>query len=128
MPSLPPRRVEPALLMVLAGVAAALHIGKLAPAIPGPRESTLVQPGFLLSLVQLAGMTVGAVFGVVADMLGGCRRMTVGLVLLAIVNALGGLELGHRAVDAAGRRRGLRLPARRATGTDGAVVPTCRLG
>ena len=53
-------RVEPALVVILAGVVAALHIGKLPPAIPVLRESlglTLVQAGFLLSLVQLAGMT-----------------------------------------------------------------------
>jgi MFS family permease len=91
------RRVEPALVVILAGVAAALHIGKLPPAIPVLRDSlglTLVQAGFLLSLVQLAGMTVGVVFGVVADGLGSRRSMTIGLVLLAIVSALGGLTQG----------------------------------
>ena len=88
------RRVEPALLVILAGVVAALHIGKLPPAIPVLRDAlglTLVQAGFLLSLVQLAGMTLGVVFGVVADSLGSRRSMTLGLVLLAIVSALGGL-------------------------------------
>ena len=66
-------RIEPALLVILAGVVAALHIGKLPPAIPVLREAlglTLVQAGFLLSLVQLAGMTLGVVFGLVADRLG----------------------------------------------------------
>jgi MFS family permease len=90
-------RVEPALVVILAGVVAALHVGKLPPAIPVLRESlglTLVQAGFLLSLVQLAGMTVGVVFGVVADGLGSRRSMTLGLVLLAIVSALGGLTQG----------------------------------
>jgi MFS family permease len=53
-----------------------------------------VQAGFLLSLVQLAGMTVGVVFGVVADSLGSRRSMTLGLVVLAIVSALGGLTQG----------------------------------
>lgn len=54
----------------LAGVVAALHVGKLPPAIPVLRDAfglTLVQAGFLLSLVQLAGMAVGVVFGAVAD-------------------------------------------------------------
>jgi len=91
------RRVEPALLVILAGVVAALHIGKLPPAIPVLRDAlglTLVQAGFLLSLVQLAGMTAGVVFGVVADRLGGRRSMTLGLVLLAIVSALGGFAQG----------------------------------
>ena len=55
----PAHRVEPALLVILAGVVAALHVGKLPPAIPVLQEAlglTLVQAGFLLSLVQLAGM------------------------------------------------------------------------
>ena len=94
MTTTPTRRIEPALLVILAGVVAALHIGKLPPAIPVLRESlglTLVQAGFLLSLVQLAGMTVGMVFGIVADGLGSRRSMTLGLALLAIASALGGL-------------------------------------
>jgi MFS family permease len=91
------RRIEPALLVILAGVVAALHIGKLPPAIPVLREAlglTLVQAGFLLSLVQLAGMTVGVVLGVVADGLGSRRSMTLGLALLAVVSALGGFAQG----------------------------------
>ena len=94
MATTPARRVEPALLVILAGVVAALHIGKLPPAIPVLRDAlglTLVQAGFLLSLVQLAGMTLGVVFGVVADFLGSRLSMTLGLVLLAIVSALGSL-------------------------------------
>ena len=97
MPTTSRRRVEPALLVILAGVVAALHIGKLPPAIPVLREAlglTLVQAGFLLSLVQLAGMTAGVVFGVLADGLGGRRSMTLGLGLLAFVSALGGLAEG----------------------------------
>ena len=91
------RRVEPALLVILAGVVAALHVGKLPPAIPVLRDAlglTLVQAGFLLSLVQLAGMTTGVAFGVVADSLGSRRSMTLGLALLAVVSALGGFAQG----------------------------------
>ena len=94
MTTTPARRAEPALLVILAGVVAALHVGKLPPAIPVLRDAldlTLVQAGFLLSLVQLAGMTAGVAFGVVADGLGSRLSMTLGLVLLAIVSALGGL-------------------------------------
>ena len=93
----PARRVDPALLVIVAGVVAALHVGKLPPAIPVLRDAlglTLVQAGFLLSLVQLAGMSAGVVFGVVADSLGSRRSMTLGLMLLAIVSALGGLAQG----------------------------------
>ena len=94
MPTALARRAEPAGLVILAGVVAALHIGKLPPAIPVLRDAlglTLVQAGFLLSLVQLAGMAVGVVFGAVADGLGARRSMTLGLGLLAAASALGGL-------------------------------------
>jgi MFS family permease len=90
-------RIEPALIVILSGVVAALHIGKLPPAIPVLREAlglTLVQAGFLLSLVQVAGMSVGVVFGVLADGLGSRRSMTLGLWVLAGVSALGGLAQG----------------------------------
>jgi MFS family permease len=88
---------EPALIIILAGVGAALHVGKLAPAIPALRAAldvTLVQAGFLLSGVQLAGMLLGVAFGVVADGLGGKRSMVLGLLLLALASALGGLAQG----------------------------------
>jgi MFS family permease len=97
MPAAPARRAEPALLVILAGVVAALHVGKLPPAIPVLRDAlglSLVQAGFLLSLVQLAGMAAGVVFGVVADGLGSRRSMSLGLLLLAIASALGGFAQG----------------------------------
>ena len=53
---------SPAMLVILCGVVAALHVGKLPPAIPLLQAQlgvTLVQAGFLLSLVQLAGMLAG---------------------------------------------------------------------
>lgn len=76
------------------GVTCALHIGKLPVAIPVLREAlqlTLVQAGFLLSLVQLAGMTLGLAVGLMADRLGPRRVMLCGLVLLALGSALGAL-------------------------------------
>ena len=39
MATTPARRVEPALLVILAGVVAALHVGKLPPAIPVLRDA-----------------------------------------------------------------------------------------
>jgi MFS family permease len=53
-----------------------------------------VQAGFLLSLVQAAGMTLGLAFGVVADSLGGRRSMLLGLAVLAVASALGGMATG----------------------------------
>lgn len=83
-----------AALVVAVGVTCALHVGKLPVAIPVLRESlglSLVQAGFLLSLVQLAGMTLGLVVGLMADRLGSRRVMLAGLMLLAIGSALGAL-------------------------------------
>lgn len=88
------RRVDPALLVVLGGISAALHVGKLPPALPVLQEAlgiSLVQAGFLLSLVQLAGMTLGLVAGLMADALGSRRTMTAGLVVLAAASAIGGI-------------------------------------
>jgi MFS family permease len=87
------RKVDPALLVVLGGVSAALHVGKLAPALPVLADSlavTLVQAGFLLSLVQLAGMTLGVVAGLAADGLGLKRTMVTGLLVLSAASVLGG--------------------------------------
>ncbi|HSN31287.1 MAG TPA: MFS transporter [Ideonella sp.] len=83
----------PARLVILAGVCAALHVGKLPPAIAALQQAlglSLVQAGFLLSLVQLAGMSAGVAFGVVADGLGLKRSMVLGLLVLAVVGAAGG--------------------------------------
>lgn len=87
------RGPPPALLVVLAGVAAALHVGKLAPALPVLSVElgvTLVQAGFLLSLVQLAGMTLGVAAGLAADGLGLKRTMAAGLALLSLASLAGG--------------------------------------
>jgi MFS transporter, CP family, cyanate transporter len=80
-------------VVVLAGVVAALHVGKLPPALPDLRDTlniTLVQAGFLLSLVQLAGMTLGLVVGLAADGLGLKRSMLTGLLILGVASTLGG--------------------------------------
>lgn len=87
------RGIDPAFIVILAGVSAALHVGKLPPAIPVLRDAlgvTLVQAGFLLSLVQLAGMTLGLAVGLAADGLGLKRSMVAGLLILSTASALGG--------------------------------------
>jgi len=87
------RRLDPALLVVLGGISAALHVGKLPPALPALRDAlgvTLLQAGFLLSLVQLAGMTLGLPVGLAADSLGLKRTMVGGLVILSAASLLGG--------------------------------------
>ncbi|MGO4393112.1 CynX/NimT family MFS transporter [Variovorax sp. M-6] len=82
-----------ALAVVAGGVAAALHIGKLPPAVPALQATLgigLVQAGFLLSLVQVAGMTLGLLVGLAADTIGLRRSMLAGLVLVSLASALGG--------------------------------------
>ncbi|MBV8620682.1 MAG: MFS transporter [Curvibacter sp.] len=81
----------PAGVVILAGVAAALHVAKLAPALPTLRESmglSLAQAGWLLSTVQGAGMLLGAVMGGLADGWGLRRCMLTGLVLLTVSSTL----------------------------------------
>ena len=82
-----------AYIVILAGVCAAVHMGKLPPAITALQAAlgmSLLQAGFLLSLIQLAGMSSGVAFGALADSLGSRRSMLIGLCLLGVSSALGG--------------------------------------
>lgn len=86
------RGADPALLVVGAGVVAALHVGKLPPAIPVLSSElgvTLIQAGFMLSLVQLGGMLLGLVVGLGADAMGLKRSMITGLLVLTGASCLG---------------------------------------
>ena len=83
----------PAWIVILAGVSAALHVGKLPPAIPALQADlglSLVQAGFLLSLVQLGSMALGLVAGLLADGIGLKRCLVAGLWLLVLAGAAGG--------------------------------------
>jgi len=104
-------QIDPALVVILAGVSAALHVGKLPPAIPTLQQAlglSLLQAAFLLSMVQGAGMCAGVAFGALADALGLRRSMLIGLTLMALASALGGtsqhvaLLLALRAVEGFG--------------------------
>jgi MFS family permease len=75
-----------------AGVCAALHVGKLAPAIAVLQRDlglTLVEAGFLLGMVQGAGMTLGLLVGAWCDGLGARRSLMLGLLLQAAASASG---------------------------------------
>lgn len=81
--------------MVAAGGVAALQVGKLPPALPALQAElglTLVQSGFLLSMVQLAGLTLAVFMGLLADGMGLKRSMVRGLLLLALASGAGGLS------------------------------------
>jgi MFS family permease len=85
--------IHPSWVIVFAGVCAALHVGKLPPALPVLQDAlgiTLVQAGFLLSSVQIASMTLGLAVGLSADSLGLRRSMLMGLGLLSLASISGG--------------------------------------
>ena len=87
----PANDVSAARYVIAAGVAAALHVGKLPPALPVLRDMlgiSWVEAGFLLSLVQLAGMTMGLVTGMAVQRLGLKRSMMAGLLVLACASAV----------------------------------------
>ena len=85
-------RLPPAWLVVMSGVVIAMHVGKMPPAIPVLQQAlgvTLVQAGFLLSAVQLAGMCLGVLAGMSADRLGLRRSLLTGQAILAIASLCG---------------------------------------
>lgn len=89
-----PRIPLAAFVVVAAGISAALHLGKLPPAVPALQAAlgiSLVQAGFLLSLVQVASMLLGLLAGLAADAIGLRRSMLIGLVLLSAASVLGGV-------------------------------------
>ncbi|SFQ10144.1 CynX/NimT family MFS transporter [Variovorax sp. 770b2] len=92
-PDRAPRVPLAAFAVMLGGVSAALHLGKLPPAVPALQASLgigLVEAGFLLSLVQVASMTLGLVAGLAADTIGLRRSMLTGLLVLTAASLLGG--------------------------------------
>ena len=80
--------------VIFSGVVAALQIGKLPPALPELSQTlglSLMQSGFLLSLVQLAGMTLALAVGLTADGFGLKRSMLSGLFVLGLASAMGAM-------------------------------------
>lgn len=76
------------------GLISALHVGKLPVAIPMLRDELgigLVQAGFLLSLLQLAGVVSGVAVGGLADAKGPHWVMRWGLLCLGLGSAWGAL-------------------------------------
>ncbi len=96
-----PAVTRPALAVLAAGICAALHVGKLAPAIAALQLAlgvTLLQAGFLLSLVQLAGMSLGLAVGAWADTMGPRRSLLLGLSTLGLASIAGALSQGVTAL------------------------------
>ena len=81
------------LVLIVAGICAAMHVGKMPPALPELREAfgmSLVDAGFLLSIVQFAGMAVGILLGLFADAIGSRRSILYGLVALSLASVASG--------------------------------------
>jgi len=71
---------------IASGIAAALHVGKVPPALPALREELalgLVAAGWVASIFNLIGATLGLASGLVADRVGARRCLLAGLLLLA---------------------------------------------
>ena len=91
---MPRLTLHPAHLVLLAGVTAAMHVGKVPPAIPVLRDALgmqLVEAGWLLSMSQMAGMLLAVFIGLFADAWGLRRSLLAGLVLMAAASAAGAL-------------------------------------
>ena len=89
-----PKSAGAAYVLIFSGVVAALQIGKLPPALPEISQAlgmTLTQSGFLLSFIQLAGMSLALAIGMSADTWGAKRSMLWGLTLLGLASAMGSM-------------------------------------
>jgi MFS family permease len=99
------------LIVLLGGIVAAVHVGKVPPALPALREALglgLVEAGFVVSAFNILSMTLGLLTGVLADRLGRRRLVLLGLLSLAaggVIGALGDgvtLLLGSRVLEGMG--------------------------
>lgn len=81
--------------IICAGFVAAMHVGKLPPAVPVLQQELgigLVQAGLLLSLVQGAGMLFALTLGSYVEKIGLKRCVLLGLGLLSAASLLGGFS------------------------------------
>ncbi len=84
-------------LFVLGGVLAAVHMGKLPPALPVMRQELgfgLVAGGFVVALFNLLAMTVAVFFGGLVERIGRRRLVLAGFAFLVLGGALGALAQG----------------------------------
>ena len=79
-------------VVIASGVAASLHVGKVPPALPALRDDLglgLVPAGWVASIFNLMGATLGVASGLVADRIGARRVLAAGLVCLVAGSAWG---------------------------------------
>jgi len=79
-------------LAIFAGIIAAAHVGKAPAALPllrGELGLTIVEAGWVVSIIAAMAMASGMVAGMVADRIGHRRQMIIGLIIMAISGAAG---------------------------------------
>jgi MFS family permease len=79
-------------LLTLAGIVAAFHIGKVPPALPLLRaelDFDLTAAGWVLSTINLIGMSMGMIAGLLSDKVGARRALLGGLAVLALADVAG---------------------------------------
>jgi len=97
-------------LLLGCGVVAAMHVGKLPPALPVLRQQlgvSLVEAGFLLSTVQLGSMLLGLALGLGAHRFGLRRSLLGGLWLLVLASLAGTQATGAQGLLAARAAEGV---------------------
>jgi CP family cyanate transporter-like MFS transporter len=85
------------IVVVVAGITAALHIWKLPAALPKIQEDlglSLLAAGVLLGIVQVAGMVGGLAVSLLAEVIGERRTMLLGLLFLSAGSIFGALSIG----------------------------------
>jgi MFS family permease len=95
-PSQPPARAagQGAAWVVICGVVAAIHVGKLPamlPLVADEMRLTRIETGWLLAVFQIAGMLLGVLGGLLSDKIGRKRLVMSGLALLGFASAFAGL-------------------------------------
>ena len=99
------------IVVVVAGISAALHIWKLPAALPMIQEDlglSLLAAGVLLGIVQVAGLVGGLAVSLLAEVIGERRTLLLGLLFLSAGSIFGALSIGpntllaSRAVEGVG--------------------------
>ncbi|HER27053.1 MAG TPA: MFS transporter [Rhodospirillales bacterium] len=84
-------------LTILAGITAAAHLGKVPPALPLLRAElnmSIVQAGWVISIIAAMAMATGMAAGMVADRIGHHRIIIIGLAIIALASVVGSQASG----------------------------------
>jgi len=84
-------------LTILASITAAAHIGKAPPALPLLRAElglSIVQAGWIISIIATMAMATGMAAGMVADRVGHRRLLIIGLAIMALSSGAGSFAAG----------------------------------